>query len=623
MPRYTLPEFSLFSSIASLAVAGVVLTTCTSMAGAQNGDDTEGGTVIGLWTPFAPPENPVTEEKRVLGKILFWDEQLSSDNTISCGSCHIPAEGGVDPRVGINPAFDGIFGTVDDVVGSPGVIATGSDGLYIRSALYDLEAQVTGRRSMSNLVAMYAGNLFWDGRAEGDFVDPETGQTVSISSAALEVQALAPIMSDVEMAHQDRDWASVTTKIAGATPLALASDIPQDMLDAIVANPTYPELFEMAFGDSDVSAVRIAFAIATYQRTLIPDESPWDLWNAGDANAMTPIQRQGWTMYRASACNNCHVAPLFTTNAFTVNGIRPPFEDLGRSVVSGTSFEDGAFRMSTLRNVGLRDRFNHTGGMITMDDVFDFYAHRNGQQPFPQNLDFRLTTPIVFSPSEEAVLKNFINTALTDPRVANETFPFDRPTLHTELATPNPLVLNAGNAGTGGFVPKIIAVTPPNIGNADFKVGLDFALGGAQAWVAISSSKPVGGVVAQDEVIGPIDLAGMSPGDGYGTVIYPIEDPAMDSQTFYMQWIVADPGAVGGFARSDIAQVTPFCSMIGLCTPSCPADLTGDGVLNFFDVSAFLAAFSAQEPAADFDGNGNYNFFDVSAFLNAFTAGCP
>ncbi len=55
----------------------------------------------------------------------------------------------------------------------------------------------------------------------------------------------------------------------------------------------------------------------------------------------------------------------------------------------------------------------------------------------------------------------------------------------------------------------------------------------------------------------------------------------------------------------------------------CPADLTGDGTLDFFDVSAFLNAFNAQDPIADFDGSGSFDFFDVSAFLNAFNAGCP
>jgi hypothetical protein len=60
-----------------------------------------------------------------------------------------------------------------------------------------------------------------------------------------------------------------------------------------------------------------------------------------------------------------------------------------------------------------------------------------------------------------------------------------------------------------------------------------------------------------------------------------------------------------------------------LGTAGCPADLNGDGVLNFFDVSAFLAAFTAQDPAADFTNDGVYNFFDVSAFLAAFSQGCP
>ena len=55
---------------------------------------------------------------------------------------------------------------------------------------------------------------------------------------------------------------------------------------------------------------------------------------------------------------------------------------------------------------------------------------------------------------------------------------------------------------------------------------------------------------------------------------------------------------------------------------ACPADLTGDGVLNFFDVSAFLVAFNGQLPDADLTGDGVLNFFDVSAFLVAFNGGC-
>ena len=56
---------------------------------------------------------------------------------------------------------------------------------------------------------------------------------------------------------------------------------------------------------------------------------------------------------------------------------------------------------------------------------------------------------------------------------------------------------------------------------------------------------------------------------------------------------------------------------------SCLADLNGDGLLDFFDVSAFLNAYNAMDPIADFTGDGNFDFFDVSGFLNAFNAGCP
>lgn len=59
------------------------------------------------------------------------------------------------------------------------------------------------------------------------------------------------------------------------------------------------------------------------------------------------------------------------------------------------------------------------------------------------------------------------------------------------------------------------------------------------------------------------------------------------------------------------------------CNSPCPSDLNGDGVLNFFDVSAFLTAFQASDPIADFNNDGAFDFFDVSAFLTAFLAGCP
>lgn len=56
---------------------------------------------------------------------------------------------------------------------------------------------------------------------------------------------------------------------------------------------------------------------------------------------------------------------------------------------------------------------------------------------------------------------------------------------------------------------------------------------------------------------------------------------------------------------------------------ACLADFTGDGILDFFDVSVFLQAFGANAPAADFTDDGIWDFFDISAYLQAFATGCP
>ena len=56
----------------------------------------------------------------------------------------------------------------------------------------------------------------------------------------------------------------------------------------------------------------------------------------------------------------------------------------------------------------------------------------------------------------------------------------------------------------------------------------------------------------------------------------------------------------------------------------CDADINKDGLLNFFDVSGFIAAYNAQDPAADLAAPfGTFNFFDVSAYISLYNAGCP
>ena len=134
-----------------------------------------GGTTTGLNPPTAPSGNPVTATKAVLGKVLFWDEQLSSSRTVACGTCHIARAGGSDPRsVGNNtaarhPGADNVFGTADDIQGSPGVPPVQANGSYVAIAAFGLREQVTKRRSMPHINSAYPNLLFWEGRASGEF----------------------------------------------------------------------------------------------------------------------------------------------------------------------------------------------------------------------------------------------------------------------------------------------------------------------------------------------------------------------------------------------------------------------------------------------------------------------
>ena len=318
-----------------------------------------------LGAPPVPPENPITESKRILGKALFWEEQLSSENTMACGTCHFPSMGGSDSRLGpgsVHPGLNGSFGDPDDKVASPGVIHSDSANEFVEDSIFGFSPQVTTRRAPSHIGAAYFEELFWDGRARGNFVDPETGTTSIVSGGALESQAVGPIVNSVEMAHEGRTWDDVRVKLTAVTPMALASNLPADLAARLASAPSYPELFADAFGDPAINAKRIAFAIATYQRTLVPDDTLWDRFAAGDNDALNAQQQQGLADFTgAGRCVECHVPPLFSDDSFRNIGNRPIAEDSGRQGVTGNIDDRGRFQVPSLRNVSLRGRAQREG----------------------------------------------------------------------------------------------------------------------------------------------------------------------------------------------------------------------------------------------------------------------
>jgi len=398
------------------ALAAAIAVTATGLAGAQ-----------GLPPVQVPPENPITPEKRALGKILFWDEQLSGDDTVSCGTCHSNGRSGTDGRIGIYPGLDGVFGTPDDVKGSPGVKHVDVNGMPVVDALFGLDVQVTRRAANAAVNAVFSPELFWDGRAGNTFVNPETGTTSIVNRGSLESQAVAPILSSVEMGRDGRTWSVVAAKLAKAEPLGNATSVPADVLPLIASHQSYGELFQAAFGDPAITAERIAFAIATYERTLVANQTPWDKFIAGNAAAMTPGQTAGWNFFRTSPCSACHAAPTFTNGTYRNIGIRPPAEDPGRQEVNGLFGDRGKFKVPTLRGVGLKATYMHNGVYSTLPDAVNHYLPGN-PAVFLDNIDPLM--PVGVPPEVFPALIDFMANALTDPRVAAQAFPFDQPALH-------------------------------------------------------------------------------------------------------------------------------------------------------------------------------------------------
>src|SRR5205823_9189751 len=105
---------------------------------------TQQGPVPPIDPPPVPPGNLITATKVYLGKTLFWDEQMSSTRTVSCGTCHHSGNGGTDARsvvataTSTNPGPDLAFGSPDDIRGSAGVPANNVDGTYVSIPNYGL-----------------------------------------------------------------------------------------------------------------------------------------------------------------------------------------------------------------------------------------------------------------------------------------------------------------------------------------------------------------------------------------------------------------------------------------------------------------------------------------------------
>jgi len=192
-----------------------------------------------------------------------------------------------------------------------------------------------GRNSPSVINAAYATSQFWDGRAK-----------------TLEEQALGPIENPIEMGHKLPSMIADLSKVG-----------------------VYQEQFKKVFG-SEVTAENLAKAIAAFERTVLSGNSPYDVYEAGDKNALNESQKKGRELFENAGCTACHAPPLFSNYRFFNAGVGMNKEkpDPGRKDVTKDDADMGKFRVPALRSVADTGPYFHDGSVEKLEDAVALMA---------------------------------------------------------------------------------------------------------------------------------------------------------------------------------------------------------------------------------------------------------
>jgi cytochrome c peroxidase len=156
-----------------------------------------------------------------------------------------------------------------------------------------------------------------------------------------------------------------------------------------------------------LDTVTISRALATYIRSLLSGDSPFDRFINGDRTALSSEQQLGLQLFRGKAnCTACHVGPNFTDEQLHNTGVAwndGKFQDEGAG--------QGRFKTPTLREISRTGPYMHDGSLATLEDVVDFYVAGGRGNP---NLDPEIRK-LNFAPGEKPALIAFLS-ALSAPR---------------------------------------------------------------------------------------------------------------------------------------------------------------------------------------------------------------
>jgi cytochrome c peroxidase len=225
-----------------------------------------------------------------------------------------------------------------------------------------------GNRSAPTVInRAYSQGQFWDGRAP-----------------SLEEQAKGPMANPIEMGNTHEAIVSNLKKVAGYRPL-----------------------FAKAFGSEDITIDRVAMAIATFERTVLSGNAPYDRYKRGQKSAMTGAQVRGMSVFFDKAkCDRCHEGPNFTLNMYANLGVGTdkPAPDAGRYEVTKNPRDWGAFKTPTLREIEHTAPYMHDGSLKTLEEVVEFYD--KGGIP-NKNLDEQIK-PLHLTAQEKSDLVAFL-----------------------------------------------------------------------------------------------------------------------------------------------------------------------------------------------------------------------
>ncbi len=319
-----------------------------------------------------PVNNPQSEEKINLGRLLFFDPILSGDKDVACATCHHPNNGYAEFRdlsIGANGKGFGInrkFNTPNNIP------------FVKRNAHTVLNTAFNGITPSKHYNPENAP-MFWDSRVN-----------------SLETQAIEPIKALEEMRGINYT----------------EEEILNEVVLRIKEISEYQKLFKKAFrGNNSISIENIGKAIATYERTLVTNNSRFDKYMRGDTNSISLGEREGFEVFKKVGCANCHNGPMFSD--YKVHTLSVPENDKLSKADDGFEHKF-SFRTPTLRNLRFTAPYMHNGTLPSLQRVLEFYEdlsfNKSRNNKVAENTIDTLAKNLTIKVKDMSLIISFLNT---------------------------------------------------------------------------------------------------------------------------------------------------------------------------------------------------------------------